>query len=817
MSGVGTVSGNSNLRLRVRVGGVVQGVGFRPHVYRLARELGLGGYVLNDERGVLLEVEGGPAAVESFLDRLVAEEPPLAKIERVSRETIPARGAIAFEIRPSVHAGTPEALVSPDTATCAQCLAELNNPGDRRYRYPFINCTNCGPRFTIAVDVPYDRPLTTMAGFAMCELCRAEYEDPGNRRFHAQPNGCPVCGPRARLLRPGTEYLWEHGALSTEHTGSNLVEDPVRVAAQALLGGLIVGVKGIGGYHLACLASSQEAVTRLRERKHREDRPFALMSPNVAGAEELVHLDGATREMLQDRARPIVIARRREQAHVADAVAPHSSDLGVMLPYAPLHHLLLADLASATNEPFRGVSGSGVSDAPAVALVMTSGNVSDEPIAYTDEEAIARLAGIADVFLIHDRPIHMRTDDSVVRATSVGSPILMRRSRGYVPAPIDLPIPTSRSLLACGAELKSTFCLARGERAWVSHHIGDLKNYETLRSFGEGVEHFKRLFAVTPEVVAHDLHPDYLSTRYALEREGLEPVPVQHHHAHLAACLAEHGQHGPAIGVVFDGSGYGADGTAWGGELLVGGLLDFERVGHLRAVRLPGGDRAVSEPWRMACSWLVDAHDGESLPSIPSSLAGNVSGVTPQRRGSPAVVVTPERWGAIARLARSEMAPLTTSVGRLFDAVAALCGLRASVTYEGQAAIELEAAVDHSEWGCYTIALENRDGMLQLDPRAAISTIVCERAEGVPIGIVAARFHIGLAQAIALACGEIADDRGLSTVVLAGGVFQNRVLLELTIAELERAGLRHLVPEELPAGDGGISYGQAAVAAARLS
>ncbi len=832
MSSVGAVSENFGLRLRVRVGGVVQGVGFRPHVYRLARELDLGGYVLNDERGVLLEVEGGSLAVERFLERLVAEEPPLARIERVSRETVPAMGATVFEILPSVHAGASEALVSPDIATCAECLVELDDPRDRRYRYPFINCTDCGPRFTITIDVPYDRPLTTMAGFVMCELCRAEYEDPGNRRFHAQPNACPLCGPRARLLWPdGAECLRAGGARGPDGTSGHLSEDPLRAAAQALVDGLIVAVKGVGGYHLACLASSREAVRALRERKHREDRPFALMARNVAVAGELAHLNARARDALEDRARPIVIAPRRAGARVADAVAPHSSDLGVMLPYTPLHHLLLADVASAMGKSAGGASGSVVSDVP-VALVMTSGNVSDEPIAYADEDAITRLAGIADVFLAHDRPIHMRTDDSVVRAMSVGAPMPTRRSRGHVPAPIGLPVPAPRPMLACGAELKSTFCVARGERAWVSHHIGDLKNYETLRSFREGVEHFQRLFAVTPEVVAHDLHPDYLSTGYALEREGLEPLAVQHHHAHLAACLAEHGETGPAVGAVFDGSGYGDDGTVWGGELLVGGLRDFERVGHLRAVRLPGGDRAVSEPWRMACAWLAEAQGGEGPPPIPDSLAGSMSGESPSlpgalaanvgRRASPhqdlsAVTVTPERWETIARLARSELAPLTTSAGRLFDAIAGLCGLRTAVTYEGQAAIELEAAVDRFEWGEYAIALEDRDGMLELDPRAAVVTIVRERAEGVPVGVIAARFHIGLARATALACEQLAGARDLGLVALSGGVFQNRVLLELTIAELTRRGLRTLVPERLPPGDGGISYGQAAVAAARLS
>jgi hydrogenase maturation protein HypF len=811
---VGAVSGGADVRLRVRVKGVVQGVGFRPHVYRLACELGLGGYVLNDEHGVLLEVEGTPVAAERFLERLVAEAPPLASIERVLLETVSLAGTIGFEIRASASSGPPEALVSPDTATCAECLAELNDPRDRRYRYPFINCTNCGPRFTIARGVPYDRSLTTMAGFAMCELCRAEYEDPGNRRFHAQPNACSACGPRARLLWPdGTECGEVREGGERERMARSLPDDAIRMAATALSKGLIVAVKGLGGYHLACRADFQEAVAALRERKHREDRPFALMAANVAAAEGLVELSGVAREMLEDRARPIVVARRRARACVDDAVAPGSAELGVMLPYTPLHHLLMADyvaaagraaLTTGTAAAHAGADRASAS-APAdglAALVMTSGNVSDEPIAYADEDAIVRLAGIADVFLVHDRPIHTRTDDSVVRASSVGAPMLVRRSRGYVPAPLDLPLPAPRPVLACGAELKSTFCLARGERAWVSHHIGDLKNYETLQSFGEGVEHFQRLFAIAPEVVAYDLHPDYLSTRFACERNAMEPIAVQHHHAHLAACLAEHGELGPAVGAVFDGSGYGPDGTVWGGELLVGDLRDFERVGHLRAVRLPGGDQAVREPWRMACAWLAETGEGEQALSLPGTLAGEI---------------TPEHWETIDRLARSELAPLTTSAGRLFDAIAALCGVRTSVTYEGQAAIELESTVDCCERGEYPIFLRNCEDALELDPREAVATVTRERAQGVPVGVVAARFHKGLARATALACEHIASGHGLGTVVLSGGVFQNRVLLELTVAELERLGLCALVPARLPAGDGGISYGQAAVAAARLA
>ncbi len=829
------------MRLRARVEGVVQGVGFRPHVYRLARALYLSGHVLNDERGVLLEVEGSPESVERFLERLISEAPPLARIERVVPQAIPVTWATGFEILPSLQAGTPQALVSADTATCADCLRELNDPHDRRYRYPFVNCTNCGPRFTIATGVPYDRALTTMASFVMCERCRSEYEDPGDRRFHAQPNACPVCGPRARLVwtdRASCED--ELGARASqqtcESTGGDRIggdaQDAVRAAADALRAGLIVAVKGMGGYHLACRADSQQAVSALRERKHREDRPFALMVADLAAARQLVQLDADTSAILQDRARPIVIARRRAPARVADAVAPRCPDLGVMLPYTPLHHLLLADFAQVVGDG--GVADIRSADADAVqspdgeqdtdgrapsgavvALVMTSGNLSDEPIAYSDEDAVARLAPIADALLLHDRPIHMRTDDSVLRATSMGQPLLLRRSRGYVPASIELPLPARRPVLACGAELKSTFCVARGARAWVSHHIGDLKNYETLRSFSEGVEHFQRLFALTPEVVAHDLHPDYLSSGYAIERAAAqtgdrsEPnhagavlVGVQHHHAHLAACLAEHGELGPAVGAVFDGSGYGADGTVWGGELLVGDLRDFERVGHLRTVRLPGGDRAVREPWRMACAWLAEAQRGERAPQLPRTLRDDV---------------TPERWETIARLARSDLAPLTSSAGRLFDAVAALCGVRATATYEGQAAIELEGAVDRSERGEYEIALECRDGMLELDPRAAVSAVARERTAGVALGIVASRFHRGLALATARACERIAGERDLDAVVLSGGVFQNRVLLELTVVELQRAGLRPLVPRRLPPGDGAISYGQAAVAAARLS
>ncbi len=786
----------SATRVRARVSGTVQGVGFRPYVYRLAGELELGGWVLNDERGVVVEVEGEEGAVDAFLARLPAEAPPMARVEQVQAEPRPPRGERFFSIAPSAREGTPDALVAPDAATCDDCLRELADPVDRRFRYPFVNCTNCGPRFTIIRGVPYDRPRTTMAGFAMCPACHAEYEDPADRRFHAQPNACPVCGPRARLVdRAGREVpmpaseaggeLCELGSLATP-------ADAVAATAAALRAGAIVAVKGLGGFHLACRADDPGAVDALRARKHREDKPFALMVADLAAARELVTLGPEEEELLSGVTRSIVLAPRRPEGTVAPSIAPGAPELGVMLPYTPLHHLLLADAG--------------------VPLVLTSANVSDEPIAYEDADALTRLAPIADLFLLHDRPIHMRTDDSVARVVRVGSvrrPLLLRRSRGLVPASLALPVPTVRPLLTCGAELKSTFCVARGERAWIGHHIGDLGNWETLRSFREGIAHFEELFAVRPEVVAHDLHPGYLSTAYAVERgeqdEEVELLGVQHHHAHLAAVLAEHSETGPAVGVIFDGTGYGTDGTVWGGELLIGELTGFERAGHLHPVRLPGGDRAVREPWRMACAWLVAA-DGEA-PALR------------ERVGA-------ERWDVVARMAREGVAaPVTTSAGRLFDAVAALCGLRTDVTYEGQAAIELEAVADPEERGAYAMPLESTTPLLAggpasppaslvLDPRPAILAAVEDAASAVPPGAISARFHAGLAAATVAACAALAEERGLDLVVLSGGVFQNRLLLESVAAGVIDAGLRVLTPERLPPNDGGIAFGQAAIAAA---
>lgn len=765
-----TAASGLRRRVRVRVQGTVQGVGFRPYVYRLAGELELAGYVLNDSHGVLAEVEGAALAVAEFLVRLASEAPPLARVEQVRAEELTPAGTAGFQILASPRGGVPDAPVAPDSATCAACLAELFDPQDRRFRYPFINCTDCGPRFTIVRGVPYDRPYTTMAGFRMCASCQAEYDDPGNRRFHAQPNACARCGPAVTLIGPD----------GRPPEGVSLA-DPVRGAVRALQAGRILAIKGIGGFHLACRADSEEAVGRLRSRKHREEKPFALMVAGLPEAQARVELRAAERELLRDPARPIVLAPRRQDAPVAASVAPGSPELGVMLPYSPLHHLLLDECR---------------------VLVMTSANVSDEPIAYTDEDARERLGTLADLFLVHNRPIQTRTDDSVARVLSVGGgrrSTLLRRSRGFVPASLALPEGLrAPPLLACGAELKSTFCVARGRQAWLSHHVGDLQNLETLNSFVEGIAHFERLFAVTPELVVHDLHPDYLSTKYALEREGVALLAVQHHHAHFAACLAEHGERGPAVGAIFDGTGLGSDGTIWGGEILHGDLRGFRRVGALAPVRLPGGERAIRQPWRMAAAWLQAAAGDD--PPRPDSLLQVDAGA----------------WHSVTALARSGLAsPVSTSMGRLFDAVSALCGLCSVINYEGQAAIELEAACDPLERGSLPFEIRAADGLIVLDPRPTILALAGRLAAGEAVGALASRFHHAVSEATVEACALAAEQTGSELAVLGGGVFANRRLLEAVEAGLRARGLRVLLPERLPPGDGAVALGQAAVAAAQ--
>jgi hydrogenase maturation protein HypF len=785
------------IRTAVRVQGVVQGVGFRPFVYSLATSLGLGGLVGNDVDGVFAEVEGDPAAVAAFLSSLASDPPPLARIERITTTDMRPHGSVSFSIVPSEPGRERRTLVPADTATCADCLAELADPGDRRFGYPFINCTNCGPRFTIVRDVPYDRPLTTMAPFTMCDQCAAEYHDPADRRFHAQPTCCPACGPRLALL----------DATGTVVSG----QEPLVAAADLLRQGKVLAVKGLGGFHLAVDAFNEAAAAALRARKHREDKPFAVMVPDVEAARRLCEVDEAAAGLLASARRPIVLLPRRPEvgsgssaeagaagAGLAAAVAPGNRQLGLMLPYTPLHHLLLR----AVGRP----------------IVLTSGNASDEPIVYRDDEVVQRLGGIADGFLTHDRAIQVRTDDSVVRPFR-GRETVIRRSRGFVPEPLSVRTRFPRPVLACGAELKNTFCLAKQNHAFISHHIGDLENAETLHSFTEGIEHFRRLFDITPEVVAHDLHPEYLSTKYAMDladRGGdgglavggpggggsdggamgdVELVGVQHHHAHIASCLADNQADGPVIGVAFDGTGYGTDGTIWGGEFLVADLARFERAGHLESVPMPGGAAAIRQPWRMTAAYLDAAYLGDPP-----------DGLDVARRNQ-------RLWPGVLTIARRGVnSPLTSSAGRLFDAVAALLGVRDAINYEGQAAVELEQLADPAEQGAYRASITTGYPFRILG-RELVRAVAEDLAAGTAPGVIAARFHNGVVGLITDCCLLLRERHGLSTVALSGGVFQNLLLTHAAVAQLERHGFGVLVHSRVPCNDGGISLGQAVVAA----
>ncbi|MFE9955130.1 carbamoyltransferase HypF [Micromonospora sp. NPDC005299] len=747
-------------RVRVRVEGIVQGVGFRPFVHALAREYDLAGFVGNDTGGVFVEVEGDGDHLSAFVTDLSQRAPTLAQVERVTTEAVPRTGQPGFAIVTSVTGAAREALISPDTATCPDCLADVADPTDRRHGYPFTNCTNCGPRFTIVTDVPYDRRATTMADFPFCADCAAEYTDPGDRRFHAEPVCCPACGPALRLV---------------DADGVPAVGDPVDVAVRWLRDGRILAVKGLGGYHLATRADDERAVSALRARKRREEKPFAVMAADLRAARALVHLTPAAVRVLTGARRPVVLLPRRAHAPVAASVAPDNRDLGVMLPYTPLHHLLIGRLG--------------------MPIVLTSGNTSDEPIAHRDDDVRQRLARIADAYLFHDRRIHVRTDDSVVRVFR-GRELPVRRSRGYVPAPVTVPWRFDRPVLACGAALKNTFCVAKGRRAFVSHHIGDLENYETLCAFTEGIEHFSRLFDVRPEIVAHDLHPEYLSTKYALQRDDVELVGVQHHHAHVASCLADNGERGPVIGVAFDGLGFGPDGTLWGGELLVADLIGFERVGHLGAIPMPGGVAAIREPWRMAVAYLDEIY-GDAVPDLEVL-----------RRHE-------RRWPVMVALARSGTnSPRTSSAGRLFDAVSAILGLRDRVTYEGQAAIALEQLAHRDERGGYRVEPAGTAPLADVG-RELVRCVVDDLVSGVDPGRIAARFHHGLADAVVRAAEAVRERTGLASVALSGGVFQNVLLLDRVVGGLEAEGFRVLVHSRVPPNDGGISLGQAVVAAAR--
>ena len=737
-------------RLAIEVSGVVQGVGFRPFVFGLASRLGLIGFVKNRLGGVQIEVEGEPPALELFVAEL-KKGPPLARIEELSWAVRPPRGDQAFRIEQSEADGQSAVFISPDFATCDDCLRELFDPSDRRYRHAFVNCTNCGPRLTIARGAPYDRARTTMAAFEMCGECRAEYEDPRDRRFHAQPIACPRCGPRLRALDGRGDAV---GAL-----------DPIAWAAAHLLEGKIVALKGLGGWHLACDARNADAVAELRRRKHRDEKPFAIMVADFAAAEELCDISAKERELLVSPARPITLLRKRPGIPVAEAVAPSDPNLGIMLPYTPLHHLLLREVS--------------------VPLVMTSGNRSDEPIAYDDGDALRRLSGIADVFLAHDRPIHSRCDDSVMRVIS-GAPLPLRRSRGYAPLPLKLPAPVSVPTLALGGELKSTFALAEGAHCFLSHHLGDLEYAEAYRAYAAAIDHYQELYRIAPRRIVHDLHPDYASTRYAQGR-ALPTLAVQHHHAHMASCMAEHGLKGPCIGVCFDGMGFGTDGTLWGGEFLVGGYGEVERAAHLEAVPMPGGEQATREPWRMAVSHLRAA--GEEIGKLAPA---------------PAIRAVEQM------LDRSFNAPLTSSMGRLFDAVAAIACVCDRVSFEGQAAMRLESlAAGVAPDGAYDFEIDR--ALIRCAP--LISAVVRDVRRGVAAPLVARRFHSTVVEIAVRTCERLRKKS--RDVVLSGGVFMNAILLRETTERLEGRGFRVFSHHLVPPNDGGLCLGQLAIAAAK--
>jgi hydrogenase maturation protein HypF len=749
------------IRYRVTVQGIVQGVGFRPFIYQQAGVRRLTGFVTNTSHGVELEIEGEVAALDDFLRVLRQEAPPLSRITALQVEPVPLQGDGEFVIRASRAEDTRSALISPDTTVCPDCLRELRDPGDRRYGYPFINCTNCGPRYTIIKDIPYDRAKTTMASFTMCPACAAEYADPDNRRFHAQPNACWECGPRTAL---------HDGA------GAPLAPaDPIAAAARLLHEGQIVAIKGLGGFHLAVEANREEAVRRLRTRKHREEKPLALMCPDLETVRTLAYLETPEEETLLSRERPIVLLPKKEPNAIAPSVAPGNRYFGVMLPYTPLHYLLMD----------QGFS----------ALVLTSGNLSEEPICIDNDEAFRRLAGIADYFLVHNRDIYLRSDDSIVQRVA-GTLRPLRRSRGFVPVPVFLQEPVA-PILACGAELKNTVCLTKGDRAFVSQHVGDLENLETFDFFQLTIKNLKQILQVEPEIIAYDLHPDYLSTRYALAQPGVELIGVQHHFAHMAGCLAEHGLNERVIGLSLDGSGYGLDGRIWGGEVLVGDLSSFERRGHLEYLPLPGGAKAIREPWRMAVSYLDQAF-GEELFDQAPFLVG--------------------RWGRskiellLQMIRQGINSPLTSSCGRLFDGVAALIGLREAVAYEGQAAMELEMIQGRDAEAPYEVETVRSEGVYRLQPRSIVRGVVADLRGGMARERISRRFHLTVVEAFARICSELRTDTGLEKVVLGGGVFQNRTLLTEMAARLRQDGFQVFSKSLVPTNDGGISLGQAVAA-----
>ncbi|MDY6845647.1 MAG: carbamoyltransferase HypF [Chloroflexota bacterium] len=751
----------------IHINGIVQGVGFRPFIYNLARDQNLKGWVRNSASGVIIEVSGSSKKIEKFISEIPISAPPLAQIDSIHSEKIESRSFSDFKIITSKDQATDFIPVSPDVATCCQCKAELFNPQDRRYRYPFINCTNCGPRFTIIRDIPYDRPKTTMSGFKMCGDCKEEYQNPLDRRFHAQPVACPVCGPHVWLeLTPGEVAAEKEGA--------------IQIARQVLAEGKILAIKGLGGFHLACDASNPTAVARLRRRKRRPAKPFALMAFNTAEVQNHVFTSKASEDLLKSHQAPIVLMSKKGSSNIAGAVAPGQSRLGFMLPYTPLHLLLL--------EP--------ENDFP-TALVMTSGNLSEEPIIRENQVAKDRLNRIADAYLLHDRPIHMRIDDSVFTIINE-KPYPIRRARGFAPNPIrvaqDLP-----QVLAVGPQMKNTFCLTRNKYAFLSHYIGEMENWETYQDFQKAIQHYQSLFRIHPKAIGYDLHPDYLSTKYALERiqtDHLPGYPIQHHHAHLAAGMIENGlkPETQVAGLIFDGTGYGLDGAIWGGEVLTGNCFDFERAFHLKYIPLPGGDLAILKPSRMALStlWAYGFEWNEDLDPFKFMSDIEINALKNQ-------------------LEKQINTPMTSSMGRLFDVVASLLDLRQAITYEAQAAIELEALADGNALGYYPWDIYGDE----INVKTTIKAILSDIASEIDKSIIAARFHNTIAQLSLALCERIKQETGIDQIVLSGGVWQNQLLLKKTISLLEQNNFQALIHKQTPPNDGCVAFGQALITSYR--
>jgi hydrogenase maturation protein HypF len=753
--------------VQVSVRGVVQGVGFRPFIYQLATRYNLKGWVCNTSEGVRIEVEGESGAVEQFLQALPKEAPPRASVENIAVKHLPAKSEKyqKFEIVHSIAEEGKYQLISPDIATCQNCLSEIFAPEDRRYRYPFTNCTNCGPRFTIIEDIPYDRPRTTMKHFKMCPQCQREYDDPLDRRFHAQPNACPRCGPSLALLDAKGKPM--------------VVDDAITAASQLLRQGKIVAIKGLGGFLIACDATNEIAVNRLRRRKRRPAKPLAIMVASIEEARKHCYIDKEEEELLLSPNSPIVLMKWRADSPVAASVAPKLKYLGVMLPYTPLHHLLLSDVK--------------------IPLVMTSGNLSEEPIVKDNDEAARRLSGLVDYFVVHNRDIYARYDDSVTMVER-GAPQLIRRARGYAPYPIHLGF-SSRQILGCGAEEKNTFCLTRDEYAFLSQHIGDMENLETLENFENNIELYKKLFRIEPEIIAHDLHPEYHTTKYAKEQaadSGVRLVPVQHHHAHIVSGMVDNGLKTPVIGVAFDGTGYGADGNIWGGEFMVADYHSFTRLGHFEYLPLPGGALAIKKPRRIAIGYLL-------------SLLGEAT----LKQALPFLKQLDAEIEIIKQQVRQKInSPLTSSCGRLFDAISALLGVRGEIEYEAQAAIELEmlACDAADETGVYPFSMIKENGLTIIKLGNLLSAVLQDLQDGVARARIAARFHNTVAMMIKELCKIISHETGLSQVVLSGGVFQNRLLLRKAVHLLEAEGLEVYTHRQVPTNDGGISLGQAVIA-----